>query len=50
MLKTKAEYFALYQSAPANEKPDFSLYYSAVIFTEKEIAELEAYRKMNGVK
>lgn len=41
MLKTKAEYFALYQSAPANEKPDFSLYYSAVIFTEKEIAELE---------
>ena len=41
LLKTHSEYLALYESATAKEKPDFSLYYSAMIFTENEIAELE---------
>ena len=34
------EYLTLYEAAPANEKPDYSLYYSMVAFAEKELAEL----------
>ena len=34
------EYLTLYEAAPANEKPDYSLYYSMVAFAEKELAQL----------
>lgn len=42
IFKERAEYLALYEAAPANEKPDYSLYYAMLAFTEKELAELEA--------
>ena len=31
----------MYKSAPDNEKPDFSLYYAMLEFTEREIAKLK---------
>ena len=34
-------HLALYKSAPDNEKPDFSLYYAMLEFTEREIATLK---------
>ena len=34
------EYLILYEAAPTNEKPDYSLYYSMVAFTERELTEL----------
>ena len=34
------EYLTLYEAAPTNEKPDYSLYYSMVAFAEKELAQL----------
>ena len=40
IFKEYNEYLNLYEVAPANEKPDYSLYYSMVAFTEREIAEL----------
>ena len=41
LFKAQSEYLALYEAAPANEKPDYSLYYSVTVFIEKELAELE---------
>ena len=41
IFRERAEYFALYESAPANEKPDYSLYYALVAMTETEIAGME---------
>ena len=40
IFKEYNEYLTLYEVAPANEKSDYSLYYSMVAFTEREIAEL----------
>lgn len=37
----RVEYFALYEAADANEKPDYSLYYALLAMTEKELAKLE---------
>ena len=34
------KYLTLYESAPANEKPDYSLYYSMLAFAERELAKL----------
>ena len=34
------EYLTLYEAAPDNEKPDYSLYYSMLAFTERELAKL----------
>ena len=34
------EYLTLYEAAPTNEKPDYSLYYSMVAFAEIELTEL----------
>ena len=42
ILQERTEYFALYHSAPANEKPDYSLYYAMLAFTEKELEKLTA--------
>lgn len=33
------EYLTLYEAAPANEKPDYSLYYLMLAFTERELAK-----------
>lgn len=41
IFKVQTEYLALYESAPTNEKPDYSLYYSMLTFADKELAELE---------
>ena len=41
IFKECAEYLALYESAAADEKPDFSLYYAMLEFTEREIAKLK---------
>lgn len=40
IFKEYNEYLTLYEVAPANEKPDYSLYYSMVAFAERELAEL----------
>jgi len=40
LLRENAEYLALYESAPESEKPDYSLYYSMIIFTERELGVL----------
>ena len=34
------EYLTLYEAAPTNEKPDYSLYYSMVALAEREFTEL----------
>lgn len=41
IFKECAEYLALYESATPNEKPDFSLYYAMLAFTERELAKLD---------
>ena len=41
LLKERAEYLALYETAPTNEKPDYSLYYAMLIFIQKELSNLE---------
>ena len=40
LLKERAEYLVLYESAPANEKPDYSLYYAMLVFIERELSTL----------
>ena len=40
IFKEYNEYLTLYEAAPTNEKPDYSLYYSMVAFAERELAEL----------
>ena len=46
------EYLTLYESAPANEKPDYSLYYAMLGFTERELTELlqKCYRATDWEK
>ena len=41
LLKEHAEYLALYETAPTNEKPDYSLYHAMLIFIQKELSNLE---------
>lgn len=41
IFRERAEYFALYESASTNEKPDYSLYYALLAMSEKEMAKLE---------
>ena len=41
IFKECTDYLALYESAAANEKPDFSLYYAILTFTEREIVTLK---------
>ena len=41
IFKECTEYLSLYESATANEKPDFSLYYAILEFTERELTELK---------
>lgn len=41
IFKERAEYFGLYEAAPTNEKPDYSLYYAMLAMAEKELAKLE---------
>ncbi len=41
IFKDCAEYLALYESATPSEKPDFSLYYAILKFTERELTELK---------
>ena len=41
IFKECTDYLTLYKSAPDNEKPDFSLYYAMLEFTEREIAKLK---------
>ena len=41
LFKECAEYLALYEVAPADEKPDYSLYYAMLIFIQKELSNLE---------
>ena len=36
IFKTCPEYLAAYENAPANEKPDFSLYYAMLAFAESD--------------
>jgi len=45
LLQSRHEYFELYEAAPTNEKPDFSLYYALLAMIEKELAELEGKLK-----
>ena len=40
LLRENAEYLALYESAPKSEKPDYSLYYSMLIFIERKLGVL----------
>jgi len=40
IFKEYNEYLTLYEAAHTNEKPDYSLYYSMVVFAERELAEL----------
>ena len=42
IFKECTEYVALYESVPVHEKPDFSLYYAVLAFTERKLAELRA--------
>ena len=42
ILKSRPEYLSLYETAPANEKPDYSLYYAMLAFTERELEDLES--------
>ncbi len=45
IFKECGEYLALYESAAPNEKPDFSLYYAMLEFTERELAKLKVKRQ-----
>ncbi|MBQ9797702.1 MAG: hypothetical protein IJW50_08290 [Clostridia bacterium] len=40
LFKERAEYLALYEAAPVNEKPDYSLYYAMLAFIERELSTL----------
>lgn len=40
IFKEYDEYLTLYEAAPANEKPDCSLYYSMLAFAERELTKL----------
>ena len=40
ILKENEEYLNLYEAAPINEKPDYSLYYSMLAFVERKLAKL----------
>ena len=40
IFKRNGEYLDLYEAAPVNEKPDYSLYYSMLALAETEIAKL----------
>ncbi len=42
LLKERTEYLEIYEFAPINEKPDFSLYYAMLAFAEKETSKIEA--------
>ena len=42
IFKECTEYVALYESVTVHEKPDFSLYYAVLAFTERKLAELRA--------
>lgn len=42
IFKERAEYLALYESAPTSEKPDYSLYYAMSAFAEMELNKLES--------
>jgi len=42
IFKTQPAYLALYETAPADEKPDYSLYYAMLAFADQEIAGYEA--------
>ena len=42
IFKSHPEAVALYEAAPANEKPDFSLYYALLGFADQELAGMEA--------
>lgn len=46
IFKVCDEYLDLYESASVNEKPDYSLYYSMVAFSEMELAQL--YEKIEN--
>ena len=45
IFKECAEYLAFYESATPSEKPDFSLYYAMLEFTERELAKLNVRRQ-----
>ena len=40
-LKSNKAYLDLYEAAPESKKPDYSLYYGMLAFTEKQMLELE---------
>lgn len=42
MFKGQLEFLSLYESAPINERPDYSLYYAMLAFTNEELANLES--------
>ncbi len=42
IFKTQTAYLALYEAAPADEKPDYSLYYAILAFADQELAGYEA--------
>lgn len=45
IFKECAAYMALYESAPADEKPDYSLYYAMLAFIRKQLEELDEKRQ-----
>ena len=47
IFKEYDEYLALYESAPVNEKPDYSLYYLMLAFCERELIKLNE-KKQNA--
>ena len=40
-IKDNSEYLSQYEAAPANEKPDYSLYYTLSVIAEKELSKFE---------
>lgn len=40
IFKAYDEYLTLYEAAPVNEKPDYSLYYAMLVFAERELTKL----------
>ena len=44
IFKSQAEYLLAYENAPANEKPDFSLYYAMLAFADVELEKYEEKR------
>ena len=41
VFRERSDYFSLYEAAPPDEKPDFSLYYGLLAVAEKELGEME---------